>query len=779
MTRKRVGRSGLASCLCAAVTLAMTMQAAIRSNFVPNWARSVVRDIRFSLLSVLMLSCASTAYAELTVDTPENRDRLQTYVGMYNELADRRRKIIYTEHPVTALNGVQHEFVHVSSGSSAFGRTDLVVDSAMPIVVRRTYDSARETSRTFGDSGWEITLDETVVRTDGGSFVYSYGNGTSIRFNRDGQFLHRIAAFLSDVVDLKVLGKNRLLVRTRTGLNKYFRQIDQEFRLSKVVDAFDNTHRYHYQDSTLVGVTSGDGAAINLHYDNHSRLTRVTDTIGREVRYTYDDGGRLTAARDFRGQEWTFAYSKDNSLEKSYTPNGITDLEFYYGPDGRVIEVVRNGVPTQFKYDGVTTTATDSLGRSTRFESDENGMTSRVHNASNTETRLELHSSGVPESILRNDKLVTKFSYRSTDAPAPNAVSIDAGATRYKINLDTLGRVVRVVAKNDPASSYRVQYVDSSSLAPSAITTEIGDTRRIKYDSSGHLYRYSADPGEQILIQRSGRSVRYHKKGGGGAVLLFNEFGQLHRVQSKQGNDAYFEYDRAGLRESSVVGTGEQVDYLYDATGNLLSTVLANQSGDKEYFVYGLSPHNRLEYISKEGVGIKASFEYDALGLPSKATSTEIIGLDFEHDTVGRLVTVTPDGAERLDYAYGPGEPSIAEQFDTTTSLVHMQRKELSAFSGREDVFLQRVRPSGYGFVMYDQSIQELVPWVNPERWSPDQHIRNMLENTRVNSLLEKDGPNYYEFSKPSNRFFIPPELQSINCCFCCSSNEYVHCEIP
>ena len=754
MTLKRVGSSGHASC-----------------------SRAVVAPV--SVLCVLMLSYLPSAHAELTVNTPENRDRLETYVGMYNELADRRRKIIYTEHPVTALYGVQHEFVHVGSGTSAFGRTDLVVDSAMPIVVRRTYDSAHASSRSFGNSGWRITLDEAIVRTDSGSFVYSYGNGTSIEFDQNGRLQHRIAAFLSDATALKIVGKKRLLVRTRTGLKKYFRQFGREFRLARVVDAFGNTHRYHYQNFKLVGVTTGDGAGISLHYDNHSRLARVTDTVGREVSYAYDDAGRLTVARDFRGQEWTFAYSKGNRLEKSYTPNGIADLEFYYGPEGRVIEVVRNGIPTQFGYDDAITTATDSIGRSTRFENDNNGMTWRVLNADNTETRLEFEGTGVPETIQRNDKLVAQFSYGSSDAPAPNSVYFDSGATRYKIKLDGLGRVTRVVTKNDPASSYRVRYADSSSITPSAVVSGIGSARKIQYDSSGHLFRYSAEPGKQVLIQRSGRAVRYHMKGGRGAVLLFNEFGQLQRVKSQRGDDADFEYDRAGLRKSSVIGAGDQVDYLYDATGNLLSTVLADPSGDEEYFVYGLSPHNRLEYISKEGEGIQASFEYDAFGLPSKTTSTDIIGLNFEHDTVGRLVTVSPDGAERLDYTYGPGEPSIAQQFDATTSQVHMQRKEISAFSGREDVYLQRVRPSGYGYVTYDQSIQELVPWINPETWSPDQHIQNMLKNTRVDSLLAKDGPNYYEFSKPSNRFFIPPELQSINCCFCCSSNHFVHCEIP
>jgi hypothetical protein len=110
---------------------------------------------------------------------------------------------------------------------------------------------------------------------------------------------------------------------------------------------------------------------------------------------------------------------------------------------------------------------------------------------------------------------------------------------------------------------------------------------------------------------------------------------------------------------------------------------------------------------------------------------------------------------------------------------MHMQQKEHSPFSGREVVYLQRVQPAGYGFLTYNQSIREIAPLIDPQLWSPDQHIRNMIANTKIDDLLADGGPRHVDFAKPSNRYFIPPELWAINCCFCCNFNDGIDCEIP
>ncbi len=395
-------------------------------------------------------------------------------------------------------------------------------------------------------------------------------------------------------------------------------------------------------------------------------------------------------------------------------------------------------------------------------------------NAAGSDTSVQFSSSGLPKSIRRNGDAIAHFEYHDDLPGTPRIVSIFTHESTHRLRTDEQGRVVEVKAADEMSASYTVQY--AAGLAPTQVDLATGSTRRVKYDDRGHVSYYAPGAGEPVMLRRSGRTIRLHKKGRPSATLSFNAYGQLQQVEPRQGDSAEFDYDSAGFRQSTATSAGERVDYVYDATGNLMSTALTGTTGDTERFVYGLSPHNRLEFISSGKPENDATFEYNNFGLPLKTSATEIIGLSFAHDAVGRLASIEPDGAERLDYSYRPGEPDIARQLDQTTSRVHLQQKEHSPFSGREAVFLHRVQPAGYGFLTYDQSIQEIVPLIDPERWSPDQHIQDMLANTRIDYLLADDGPEYSEFTKPSNRFFIPPELWAINCCFCCSDR---FCDIP
>ena len=77
-------------------------------------------------------------------------DELQRFAGiagMLNEVEERRRRVVYQQYPGSATQGVVHAFVHVTDGSAAFAKMDMVVRSAMPIVVRRVYQSRRHSSR--------------------------------------------------------------------------------------------------------------------------------------------------------------------------------------------------------------------------------------------------------------------------------------------------------------------------------------------------------------------------------------------------------------------------------------------------------------------------------------------------------------------------------------------------------------------------------------------------------------------------------------------------------
>ena len=728
----------------------------------------------FFMMTVGLVLVAGQVRADLEVDTEIDQERLATYVGMFNELADRRRKVIYTDYPVSPYHGVVSNFVHVSDGSAAFARTDMVVDATMPIIIRRAYHSGRNTAGQFGDDGWRLTLDEQIRQTGNGKFEYRYGNGATLTFDKMGLLENRIDAFLSDVTRLRVRNNGNLRITTRTGLTKDFSFVGGMHRLSRVTDAHGNALTFKYDNTRLSRIRSTDGPSARLSYDALGRISVIQDSTGRRVSYAYDGNGRLSTVNDVREQDWQYVYSDSGRIAQTVTPNGQSDLVFQYDGRNRVTQLSKNGVPFNFSYSASGTIATDAVGRQTRFQADRRGITQRVINAAGTDTQIKFSSNGLPNKLVRNQKVISMLKYRSNGLAIPRQISIKEGGKPLKMKFDRLGRLGKVEAGRSDMS-YRVTY--GAGLAPVAIYRKSSGTTRISYDSRGEVGSFS-DSGSMLMYRRNGNELQVSAPSGRSAKLQFNEFGQLERVTPSVGAAAYFAYDNDGFRRLTSTSDGVQVSYHYDSTGNLFSTSVSMNGQAPEIFSYLLSSHNRLDSIVT-GDSVQAAFEYNASGLPVTTRSPLMIDLSFDYDNVGRLAAITPEGGAPLNYSYYPGEPDISIQLDNKTSQAVTQQKEISDFGSRMDVFLSRVSPSGLGYLTFDTSVQELKPFVDPRHWSPDLQVRNMIENTRMSDLLAEGGPVYSEFAKPSNRYFIPPELWAINCCFCCGINDGIHCEIP
>lgn len=730
---------------------------------------------RAFVLTASLLLMSGSGRAELEVDTERNQQRLATYVGMFNELADRRRKVVYIDYPVSAFHGVVSNFVHVSDGSAAFARTDMVVDAALPIVIRRAYHSGRGAGEQFGGGGWRLTLEERIRELPSGGFEYRYGNGATLEFNSRGRFENPADAFFSDVTGLTVRDSRRLRVVTRTGLTKEFQLDGDLHRLARVSDGYGNTLTLHYEQSRLVGVSSSDGSFARMDYDAFGRVRAIEDSTGRILSYAYNENGQLERVVDVRGQSWQYLYSDAGVLSETITPNGLSDMLFEYDNLNRVTRFLRNGVAFSYRYRGAETISTDGNGLQTRFAADSRGVTQRVVNAAGNETRIEFNASGLPEKLLRNDRMVTRLEYHHRNAATPRQVVIMDGDAKLSLRLDKQGRVVDVDT-GDADSSYRAVY--GAGLAPAAVRYGSSGTTTVRYDSRGEIASFSDTDGRALIFERNGPELRVTGADGRSATLLFNEFGQLERAVPATGASAYFAYDSDGFRRATRTSDGAEVDYRYDATGNLFSTAVSASGQQPEVFSYLMSSHNRLDSIVT-GDSVQAAFEYNSAGLPVSTRSRLMVDLLFGYDSVGRLSRITPEFGAPLDYSYSPGEPDISIQLDKTTSEATTQQKEMSDFASRMDVFLSRIAPSGLGFLTFDSSVQELKPFVDPRHWSPQAQVRNVIVNTRLYYLLADGGPVYAEFTKPSNRYFIPPELWGINCCFCCNGDDEIDCEIP
>ena len=745
--------------------------------FVCNLAHRIRRDVSL-LIPLLMLFGAEAISADAQYLSERDHDRLETYVGMFNELAERRQRVIYTDYPVSPFYGITNSFVHVSSGSAAFARTDLVVDAAMPIIIRRGYHSDRSGTSDLGNGGWHLTVLEHIQRTSDGGILYRYGNGATLNFDRGGKIIDPAEAFVSDVMEVKASKENMLTVITRTGLRKTFKNNNGTYRLSQVTDGFGNALSFHYRKNMLQRIVSSDGASVALQYDSQDRLRSVEDSNNRKVVYNYDDTGQLVTVVDVREQLWRYIYSNSGKLMTAVTPNGESDIEFAYDDVGRVVLSTRNGLPIRFEYDGPVTTATDAEGRDVQFTSNEKGLTTDVVNALGVHTSIEFMPDGLPDRIMKDGEVAAKISYRDSRRAIPKKIVMrNSDSTTAELSFDREGRISQARTQEGSTLFRILSY--GVGLRATEILGRDSAPVRIQYDENGNLSSFNESVVGAWSFQRDAATLKVTGPHQQTATLQFNSFGQLANLQPKQGSAISFEYDNDGLRSKTETSDGIEIDYRYDSSGNLFSTSVGYRGDEKKVFSYILESHNRLNQIVSGGK-VYASFEYNALGSPVATNSPLLVDLAFHYDGLGRLETIIPEGGVPITYNYAPGEPDIARQLDSSTAQSIVQMKETSDFATRSDIFLSRIAPSNYGFITYDSSSGEIKVFVDPMTWTPESQVQDIIANTKLKFLFSESGPDYAEFSKASNRFFIPAEFWAINCCFCCnSSNGGVDCQIP
>jgi YD repeat-containing protein len=222
---------------------------------------------------------------------------------------------------------------HADIGNGVYIREDddLVVNTAMPIVLRRTYNSGDRFVRPFG-----------MATTHPGEW-WLYGNGDHavpwgeliladggrIRFERITPGRTEDGAILRH--DSTPSEFNGALL-SWTGALWELRFPDGSFAsfgppkvcvLQERRDA--DGHRILYvrdTSNTLLRMES-DGQSIAFEYDAQKRIARAYDTTGKDVSYAYDDHGRLVRAAGSNGVVRQYEYDERNNLVAIREPGRI------------------------------------------------------------------------------------------------------------------------------------------------------------------------------------------------------------------------------------------------------------------------------------------------------------------------------------------------------------------------------------------------------------------------------------------------------------------------
>lgn len=743
----------------------------------PHHLRDVAAQAALLIVGLSSLSSGNAGDQTPEAEAYASHQTLKPFAEFVADVGDRMRRVVYTPHPVSATHGVIRSFVHVSDGSAVLSRIDLVVDGDLPIVFRRSYHSRRTHSADFGETGWHLTLAERIEQQNGNRFVYTYGNGATLEFDRKGRLRSMLHAQLSDVLQVVFKDQQTIEVLTRAGLTKRFDRKGDAYRLRRVKDAYQSWLAFEYARSgQLERIHGSSGAWLGVSRDNEGRIIAIKDSHQRVVRYAYDAMGRLVTITDPGDADWQYDYDPANRLVATTTPNAMIDVEFHYDTSGRVSTSRMNGTRSSFDYHGRQTKVTDSHGTTAVYAAASSGLTTEVTNAFGTTTALRMDRKGRPEALIRNSVTVAQFSYDQADDTAIDHATYASPASgeAYNIAYDRNGRI-RSATTAGGGRGYQVERYGSAWLPERIVYTD-GTREEADFGAEGRLKRLLRSNGNELSFERLGAQWRIADTHDRQVDLQFDSVGRLELATTPDGHEMKFGYNATGLRESTELSYGAVVRYQYDASGSIYYSASGYSDREIPGHTYVFGDDHRITAVHGTA-GDAHEYAYGPsgllVGLRSSVLTRDVM---FAYDEFGRLTSVEYEGTTR-EHRYSADEPDIVAQAGVRRIPVFNQQREISDFASWFDVALTRIQPASFGLITYDEVRHELTFPADPASWNPMSPLTSSISALRIEALLDDEGNGVQQFNIPSNRLFVPREYWSVNCCVCVCSDPNIHCD--
>ncbi|MFC3508869.1 DNRLRE domain-containing protein [Amycolatopsis halotolerans] len=437
--------------------------------------------------------------------------------------------------------------------------------------------------------------------------------------------------------------------RTEATYDDFGRQVTAT-RLERYPAPAAYTTKLRYDDAgNLVSSTAPTGETTKNEYDVLGQRTAATDPAGVVSRFGYDFAGRQVRLSDGHGRT---GYA-------SYDPAGRATGFYSLDPAEHVLRKSESG----YDADGNKISATDALGRVTRFGYDARGSLVRqqepVSDTASITTSFGYDPAGNRTRSTDGRGNSTIETYNSLGLPEsvvePATAAHPAAEDRtWTTSYDTAGRPVTVRAPGGVVRQRTFDALGRLTLETGTGAAQPTSDRVQRFDPAGRLLAVSAPGGEKTFAYDDrGDLLTSAGPSSGTATYSYDGSGRLTQRADGAGT-AIFGYAKGRLSTQQDGLTGVRQTLGYDDAGNL-GSVDYGGGRVRSYGYDDLGRQTSDELKGGDGATLAAlAYSYD---LDDRLTGKKTTGLAgagdnaYGYDQAGRLTSWT-SGSTATEYSW-------------------------------------------------------------------------------------------------------------------------------
>lgn len=516
-------------------------------------------------------------------------------------------------------------------------------------------------------------------------------------------------------------------------------------------DAGGRSVSYEYDPlhpNVITSVTDGKGKTTHYTYDGNGNITSITDAtnaLERKKIYEYNDNDQVTKAT-LPGMVFTYHYDSDGNMDEELKPSG-NQLTYSHDEMDQVTSVTASTPLNDIlKWDYVYNTS----GQLTNVINPDNPtLPLKVFNYNTNTALLETYTQGKYNVVYTYDAneqpLTITIDYTEATDPWKVEQSFQY-TTEGKIDVQKVGagsqNWMTFDYDDDLANNQQKVTVNNNLYQKTNTFNQSNILSSIVYtqgNNTGLRYDYLYDGSGNIKEESSGQNV---------TSFTYDENNQLVQEVLPNGTINKYEYDDVGNRKIRIYGdqtdnfsyndanqitTKNNIDYIYDADGNLLQ----DEHYKYQYNAFGYQ--TRVTNLQGQEV---ARYEYDETGLRTK----KIVGsktYEYYYDGNQLSLEIIRNGDSIVQYRN--------YQWDGTTPLGMVIREKDQSGNWNEKIYHfwtnhrgdvvsvrdnQGVEVGSYLYDAYGNVLTEVgeVAQANPVRYAGyyyDQETKNYYLQAR------------------------------------------------